>query len=72
MLLAAGLAAGAQTTNRTNVLNKQVSRTSFVIWEWVDKDSTELFKIPLKECTKCSIETMSLDLGWSLLRITMI
>ena len=44
ILLAAGLAAGAQTTNRTNVLNKQVSRTSFVIWEWVDKDSTRAYQ----------------------------
>ena len=44
MFLLAGLAAGAQTTNRTNVLNKQVSRTSFVIWEWVDKDSTRAYQ----------------------------
>jgi hypothetical protein len=44
MLLIAGLAAGAQTTERTNNFNKQVARTSFVNWEWVDKDSTRAYQ----------------------------
>jgi hypothetical protein len=52
VLMAAGLAVGAQTVERVDNFKKQISRTSFVFWEWVDKDSTRAFQDTIPGITK--------------------
>ena len=52
MLLAAGLAAGAQTTDHSDNFKKQISRTPHLIWEWADKDSTRAFQDTIEGVVK--------------------
>ena len=44
MLLAAGLAAGAQTTVHPDNFKKQISRTPHLIWEYVYPDSLRAYQ----------------------------
>lgn len=52
MLLAAGLAAGAQATDHPDNFKKQISRTPHLIWEWADKDSTRAFQDTIEGVVK--------------------
>ena len=44
VLLAAGLAAGAQTKEHRNEFKAQISRTPHLIWEWSDQDSLSAYQ----------------------------
>ena len=52
MLLSAGLAAGAQTTDNPDNFKKQISRTPHLIWGWADKDSTRAFQDTIEGVVK--------------------
>jgi len=53
VLFATGLVASAQTQeDRVDNFQKQLSRTSYLIWEWVDADSTRAFQDTIPGITK--------------------
>ena len=53
VLMVAGLAASAQSDNAyPNIFQQQVSRTSDIVWEWVDQDSTRAYQDTIPGITK--------------------